>query len=174
MPICTNVKCYAPLEDHEGDCIISLAEMVEQHMSRCQNCGRLWGEGDMEPIKDISQRVAPGEPTPSGECPYCGALCQLIESEPAPDAGRIQITGWRAFNDDDDSVSVDVFADDDETTPHDLIAEEFDIDFAADDYSSCEEGKKPGFTNFVNSIIDGQILSSHDGRKFMVSIREIS
>lgn len=42
----------------------------------CQNCGIRLDEDELNPVKDISERVAPGEPIPAGECPDCGALCQ--------------------------------------------------------------------------------------------------
>lgn len=45
-------------------------------ISECQDCGKTWSEDQLNPIKDIEQRVASGEPMPSGECPECGALCQ--------------------------------------------------------------------------------------------------
>ncbi len=43
----------------------------------CQNCD--W-EGDpskTKPVKDLEERVAPGEILPVGECPRCGAVCHL-------------------------------------------------------------------------------------------------
>lgn len=52
-------------------------------MNRCQNCE--WTGTDerlarkLEDVPDLFERVAPGEPMPSGECPQCGALCQPIE-----------------------------------------------------------------------------------------------
>ena len=46
--------------------------------SECQNCGAIVNDEDLKPIKDLMQRVEPGEPMPSGECPECGALCQPI------------------------------------------------------------------------------------------------
>lgn len=49
-------------------------------MNRCQNCDSLWMDGELiNPIHDLEQRVAPGEPMPSGECPECGCLCQPLE-----------------------------------------------------------------------------------------------
>ncbi len=48
----------------------------------CQNCDEKFTEGELiNPIPDIGQRVAPGEPMPAGECPKCGALCHEVESE---------------------------------------------------------------------------------------------
>jgi len=49
--------------------------------SYCQNCDWTGPDSDLREIQDIFQRVGPGEPMPSGECPKCGALCQP-ETEP--------------------------------------------------------------------------------------------
>jgi hypothetical protein len=58
----------------------------EEPKHQCQNCERQFGEDELvNPIPDLGQRVAPGEPMPSGECPACGALCQPL-IEPAPNA----------------------------------------------------------------------------------------
>jgi len=47
--------------------------------SKCQNCHKTFKhDDDLNQIKDLYQRVAPGEPFPSGECPSCGCLCQPI------------------------------------------------------------------------------------------------
>ena len=45
----------------------------------CQNCGSGWDEDELYPLKHIHERVAPGEPMPSGECPECGAVCHPEE-----------------------------------------------------------------------------------------------
>jgi hypothetical protein len=42
----------------------------------CQNCEWRGPAAELKDIKDYDQRVAEGEPVPSGECPECGALCQ--------------------------------------------------------------------------------------------------
>lgn len=42
---------------------------------KCQNCGRALKGNVLGAIKDFEQRVAPGEPCPSGTCPYCDAVC---------------------------------------------------------------------------------------------------
>lgn len=51
--------------------------------SQCQNCAEVWPDDELDPIKDLHQRVAPGEPMPTGECPNCGCLCQPIDEEPS-------------------------------------------------------------------------------------------
>ncbi len=47
-------------------------------MNQCQNCDKLWEDGEMDDVEKLSMRVAPGEPMPAGQCPDsdCGALCQ--------------------------------------------------------------------------------------------------
>lgn len=47
---------------------------------RCQNCEAKWTEDQLKEIKDIEQRVSPGEPMPAGECPTCGSLCHEAAS----------------------------------------------------------------------------------------------
>lgn len=42
---------------------------------RCDDCGRHHLEDDLLEVRDVFERVAPGEPMPAGECPYCRALC---------------------------------------------------------------------------------------------------
>ena len=44
----------------------------------CQNCNFVTQDRDqLAPIRDIHQRVEPGERMPAGECPECGALVHL-------------------------------------------------------------------------------------------------
>lgn len=47
-------------------------------LARCQDCTRVCAEENLEEIQDLSIRVDAGEPMPAGQCPACGALCQLI------------------------------------------------------------------------------------------------
>lgn len=52
--------------------------------SVCQNCEAMHGGGyrfTLQPIDDIFQRVAAGEPMPAGQCENCGALCQLVTEQ---------------------------------------------------------------------------------------------
>lgn len=58
--------------------------------SACQNCDWRGPDEDLRPIHDVTARVAPGEPMPSGECPTCGALCHPVP--PEPDTKRVQVT----------------------------------------------------------------------------------
>lgn len=54
-----------------------MATTSETQLSVCQDCSTVFTEDELvNPIPDIGQRVGPGEPMPSGECPKCGALCQ--------------------------------------------------------------------------------------------------
>lgn len=51
---------------------------VEKKKYNCGNCEfGTNNDSRLRPIKDIFQRVAPGEPMPAGECPNCGALVHL-------------------------------------------------------------------------------------------------
>jgi hypothetical protein len=51
--------------------------------AKCDSCGTLWDEDELEPIADLHQRVVPGEIMPVGQCPDedCGAVCHLIWEE---------------------------------------------------------------------------------------------
>ena len=48
----------------------------------CGNCGRVWDEADLAQIfpdiPNLTERIAPGEPVPFGECPECGALVHAV------------------------------------------------------------------------------------------------
>ncbi len=48
--------------------------------AHCQNCGRAWESSLLNHIRDLAQRVSPGEPMPAGQCPICGALCHQTQS----------------------------------------------------------------------------------------------
>lgn len=50
-------------------------------MHKCDDCGQAFAEGALvRPIPGIAQRMDPGGPMPSGECPDCGALCYPTEN----------------------------------------------------------------------------------------------
>lgn len=46
---------------------------------QCDNCRDFILPGNLETIKDYSERVADGESVPSGQCPSCGCLCHEVE-----------------------------------------------------------------------------------------------
>jgi len=46
--------------------------------SRCENCEKVWQDSQLSAIEDVHERVAPGEPMPSGQCPECGAVCHPV------------------------------------------------------------------------------------------------
>jgi len=64
---------------------------VEMH--ECANCGKQWPLEKLKEIKHLTERVAPGEIMPSGECPECGAVCHPVEREersvPCPHCGTL-------------------------------------------------------------------------------------
>ena len=47
--------------------------------SKCENCGKEWGEDKLKDVQDFFERVHPDEPCPSGECPDCGSLCHYAD-----------------------------------------------------------------------------------------------
>ena len=61
---------------------IFLRKVKTMDRSQCQDCGKIFADDQLETITHgIWERVAPGEPMPSGECPECGALCQPYEAD---------------------------------------------------------------------------------------------
>lgn len=70
-----------PLHPSEIDVLCENLNSVCAQQHECQNCGLIVGDDDIVPIeevRDIFERVSPGEPFPSGECRECGALTQLV------------------------------------------------------------------------------------------------
>lgn len=55
--------------------------MGEVTSHRCDNCDIIWPGTELEPMPDFEQRVDPGNPCPSGECPACHALCYPVPAE---------------------------------------------------------------------------------------------
>ncbi len=53
-----------------------------QSRHRCANCQCEWTGQDLEPIRDINERVLPGGVVPSGECPLCNCICFPLERFP--------------------------------------------------------------------------------------------
>jgi len=48
---------------------------------QCANCDWQGFDTDCYPVKDVLERVAPGEIMPAGECPECGAVCHPSKPE---------------------------------------------------------------------------------------------
>ncbi len=76
------VEQLTKLNENLGVLLSSRTEEVSDQ-SKCQNCGWTGDEGMMKnpwpDIPDLTERMAPGEPVPSGECPECGALCHPVK-----------------------------------------------------------------------------------------------
>lgn len=90
---------------------------------------------------------------------------------------RIEITEWRVAFDDEDSLAVHVFAAGDTTDLGALIAAEQKDNYAedADDPGIVwddNDAKHCGTVINVAEIVDGEILTSHDGRRWLVTIEE--
>lgn len=54
---------------------------LEEEKHECDNCGAEWNGLQLDEICDLTQGIDPGCPVPSGQCPECGALCYLAQSE---------------------------------------------------------------------------------------------
>ena len=60
------------------DALTSTVQANHLHRFYCQDCDFETSDIEfLEPIDDITERVEPGEVMPAGECPECGALCQM-------------------------------------------------------------------------------------------------
>lgn len=53
--------------------------LADEGFHACDNCGTRWHYTQLNEMKDFYQRVAAGEPVPSGDCPDCGAFCHPVE-----------------------------------------------------------------------------------------------
>jgi hypothetical protein len=51
----------------------------------CENCDWRGQPDDLQPVCDLLERVAPGEPMPAGQCPDCGALAHYLDDTPPRD-----------------------------------------------------------------------------------------
>jgi Zn-finger nucleic acid-binding protein len=56
-----------------------MSQKSEVEMHECQNCGKRWPLEKLKEVKHLLERVLPGEPMPSGECPECGAVCHPVK-----------------------------------------------------------------------------------------------
>jgi predicted RNA-binding Zn-ribbon protein involved in translation (DUF1610 family) len=57
-----------------NDDFTSLHDPESTEAVECTDCGWEGVEGDVKPIKNLAERVSPGEICPVGECPACGWL----------------------------------------------------------------------------------------------------
>lgn len=53
--------------------------MSDNVICRCQDCGFLFPEDQLNAVHNLFERVAAGEKMPAGECPECGALVHPAE-----------------------------------------------------------------------------------------------
>ena len=60
-----------------------LADMVRSTVHyRCENCGVGYRSiSELDPVVDLEERVATGEPMPVGECPACGAVVHPVAED---------------------------------------------------------------------------------------------
>lgn len=64
------------------DANVGHAEETPDDIGACSNCGRNFSnESQVLPIKNITQRVSPGEEMPLGECPHCRALVYVFNNK---------------------------------------------------------------------------------------------
>ena len=47
---------------------------------KCWQCEKVFDADKLLGIEDLTQRIEPGQPFPSGECPECGFLCYPIKT----------------------------------------------------------------------------------------------
>ncbi|QOX80799.1 hypothetical protein FY034_17395 (plasmid) [Trichlorobacter lovleyi] len=69
--------------------------MDKKHINKCANCETIISDADLKEVRDIFQRVLPGETMPSGECPSCGSLCFEEEQK----AKQVTIHVWQTVPD---------------------------------------------------------------------------
>ena len=53
--------------------------------SKCDNCGKIFDDGDLQEIRDFWSRASPGYMMPSGECPdaKCQSFCYPLNEHTA-------------------------------------------------------------------------------------------
>jgi transcription elongation factor Elf1 len=52
---------------------------TDVYLARCDNCGAVYDEEDLEVVKDLNMRVDTGGEVPAGQCPDCGALAYRLK-----------------------------------------------------------------------------------------------
>lgn len=70
----------ALLREKAPSVLDDIAEYIVHY--RCDNCDAGYRKLDeLRPVRDLEQRVAPGEPRPVGECPACGAVVHPVAED---------------------------------------------------------------------------------------------
>jgi hypothetical protein len=101
----------------------------------CANCGRFYlEESEMESVKDIWERVQPGETMPAGECPNCHALCYPIKPP---------LRMWTVLYSSDAGDQVEIVYCDHEPTIEDVIGK----------FEHLQQRKADGFLDTDDFII---------------------
>jgi len=62
-------------------CIADNHSEAAGYRCRCDNCGECCRSDQLAPIHDAQLRLTPGEETPAGECPKCGALAFVMKRQ---------------------------------------------------------------------------------------------
>jgi hypothetical protein len=81
--------------------------------------------------------------------------------------GRVEILNWRKHGDDESYCRIEVFAADDLTETTSLVEKEYEVRAGAEDEGDYDA------TYYVNddiTISDGDIMTSHDGRRFRIGV----
>jgi hypothetical protein len=81
--------------------------------------------------------------------------------------GRVQILNWRKHGDEESYCRVEVFATDDITNTASMVEKEYNVRPGAEDEGDYDA------TYYVNddiTIADGDIMVSHDGRRFRIGV----
>lgn len=79
--------------DHGVDFRTHLDESHDNLPVACNNCVWKGRMQDVNPIRDLDDRISPGEIVPAGECPQCGALASLVKPVP-PTASTDNLLLW--------------------------------------------------------------------------------
>lgn len=58
----------------------------------CENCTWIGLSDRCKPIQKLSERVAPGEIMPYGECPGCGAVCHEYTGDKPVSSLKLEVT----------------------------------------------------------------------------------
>lgn len=49
-------------------------------LARCADCQRVTPLDELREVKNLAQRLEPGDTVPDGECPHCGAMAFAIDA----------------------------------------------------------------------------------------------